>query len=320
MRDGGEVDHPTRDELVAAACWVDVDRVPHQPEMTRYRRQARYHQARWRAEQGHPIGTHPIAGGPGSRLLGSRLPLDYAKRTGANFLTPAVRRAVEHRLAHPQRWQTLAEDRLWADLLSSMPMCFNLFGDLHDDLARADTAVHRWWPSTPGRVAAVNFEWSPGRRQPDYLANQSAFDVAFVLDLPDGGHGVVGVETKYHEHAVVERPPPPERLARYLEVTDRSGVFTAGAGADLVGTPLQQLWLDHLLVLAMLRHPTGRWRSGQFVVVVPAGNLSIIGAADRYRQLLVDDATFRVTTLEELLEGVDDHRLRRQLHARYLWS
>jgi hypothetical protein len=34
--------------------------------------------------------------------------------------------------------------RLWADLLSSVSLGFNLFGDLAGDLGLADRAVHTW--------------------------------------------------------------------------------------------------------------------------------------------------------------------------------
>ena len=47
--------------------------------------------------------------------------------------------------------------------LSSMRMCLNLFGQMWADLTLADKAVHAWWPDAPGKVSAVEFEWSPGR-------------------------------------------------------------------------------------------------------------------------------------------------------------
>ena len=51
--------------------------------MTEFRRRLRYHQARWREANGHPIGTQPIVPRPGKpvRPVGSRLPLDYARET-----------------------------------------------------------------------------------------------------------------------------------------------------------------------------------------------------------------------------------------------
>ncbi len=71
--------------------------------------------------------------------MGSRLEADFAKRTGANFLTTFALASVIHRLDRRQyqKWQAISRERLWCDLLSSMPMCFNLLGPLWaDDEAR----------------------------------------------------------------------------------------------------------------------------------------------------------------------------------------
>jgi hypothetical protein len=94
--------------------------------------------------------------------------------------------------------------------------------------------------------------------------------VAFDIDAADGTRGIIGVETKYHEHAKAEAVPRPEALARYLEVARRSGAFVDGFERLLVGTDLQQIWLDHLLALAMRQHPSGRWSWARFVLVYPA--------------------------------------------------
>lgn len=123
---------PDRPTLEAAHCWERADVVPGRPQMTAFRRRLRYQQAMWREAKGHPIGSQPIvpkADKP-SRPLGSRLPLDYARTTGANFLTGAAHAAVQARLARKESHQMLDAQRLWADLLSSTPMCFNLFGEL----------------------------------------------------------------------------------------------------------------------------------------------------------------------------------------------
>lgn len=149
---------PTRAELEAAECWESVDRVPRDPKMTAFKRRARYEQARWRERNGLPIGSQPMEGGAGSRPLGSRLELTPAKSTGANFISDNALAAAQARLASPERHQTLNPARLWADLLSSMPMCFNLLGDLHADLALADHAAHRWWADLPGTVSEVRCE------------------------------------------------------------------------------------------------------------------------------------------------------------------
>lgn len=284
-----------------AHCWFSVDQVARDPATTAWKRRARWGQAQWRARQGHPVGAHPYGGGAEASVVGSRLELAFAKQSGANFITPGALAAVRARLSTPERFQMIKEDRLWADLLSSMPMCFNLFGDLAGDPAAAQRAVSAWWPDAPRGSVQVRFEHSPGRRDPTFLGNQSAFDVAFEIDAGAGAHAIVGVETKYHEHAKTEAPPKPAVLARYIDVTERSGVFAEGWRERIVGTDLQQIWLDHLLVLSMLQHPSKRWRWGRFVLVYPAGNPSFASAATRYATLLRERSTFAATTIEELL-------------------
>jgi hypothetical protein len=162
--------------------------------MTAFRRRERLRQARWREDRGYPIGHQPIRGGKGARKLGSRMEFIFAVQTGANLVTPNALAAARHRAATRERHRTLYLDRLWADCLSSMPMCFNLFGDLSLDANVADRSVHDWWEDVPGRVSEVRFEWSPGRLDDRYLGNKSAFDVAFILDLPDGRQGVLGID------------------------------------------------------------------------------------------------------------------------------
>ena len=273
--------------------------------MTRFRRMARYHQAGWREANGHPIGTQPIAppDGTRSRPVGSRLPLSYARETGATFLTPGALDAARARTSVIEPNQSIDHQRLWADLLWSPALAFNLFGDLAADPELADRAVHVWWPDARGTVREVRFAHSPGWLDPAYLNSLRAFDAAFVLDLDDGTQGIVGVETKYHERMKSEIPKP-SNLRRYLEVAERSGVFAAGAVETVKGrSDLAVMWLEHLLLLSMLQHPSGAWSWGRYAVVYPAGNPDIAGVCARYQDLLADRSTFSSMTLEELLEA-----------------
>jgi hypothetical protein len=192
---------------------------------------------------------------------------------------------------------------LWADLLSSAAVAFNLFGDLAADLGLADPAVRTWLPDAPGSACEVRFAHSPGRFDPAYLNSLRAFDAAFVLDLGDGAQGIVGVDTKYHERTKAETPKP-SNLRRYLEVAERSGVFEAGATDAVKGrSDLAVMWLEHLLLLSMLQHASGTWNWGRYVVVHPAGNTDFAGACNRYRDLLADQSTFSSMTVEELLDA-----------------
>ncbi|MDP9275515.1 MAG: hypothetical protein M3O99_07985 [Chloroflexota bacterium] len=107
---------------------------------------------------------------------------------------------------------------------------------------------------------------------------------------------------RYHERTKAETPKP-TRLARYDEVTEKAGVFKPGAIDAVNGTDLLVMWLQHLLVLSMLQHPSRAWRWGRFVLVHPAGNTDFADACDRYRGLLKDRSTFYSMTVEELLDA-----------------
>lgn len=288
--------------------------------MTEFRQRLRYWQARWREAAGYPIGTNPIVPKPGkpSRLVGSRLPLDFARETGANFVTRAAREAVGTRTVTTEPHQSFDHQRLWADLLWAPAAAFNLFGDLAADIELADAAIHGWWPDAPGRVTSVRFVHSPGRFDMGFTGNLVDFDVAFYLDIGDGAEGIVGVDVAYHD-STQRQIPKPIRLWRYLEVAERSGLFSPAAIEAVNATRLTSMWLEHLLIQSMIQHPSGRWSWGRYVVVHPEANLDYTEACRRYAGLLSDRNSFTTMTFEDLIgSGALRTRAVGALRRRYL--
>ncbi len=250
------------------------------------------------------------------------MPLDYAIESGANLVTPAALDAARARTSFVEPFQSFDRQRLWADLLSSEALAFNLFGDIASDPPVAGRAiVRRWWPEVRGAVREVRFAHSPGRLDPAWLNSLRAFDAAFVIDLDGGSQGILAVDVKYHEWLKPEIPRP-ENLWRYREVAERSGAFPAKLIDELaVGRryALAVMWLEHLLVLSMLQHPSGAWAAGRYVVLHPAGNVSVMAGVERYRGMLADDSTFLSATLEDLLAAdVLPERAERAVSERYV--
>lgn len=156
----------TVDDLRRHRCHEPAaDHVPGSPEATAFKQRARLQQALWRERNNLLIGMEPIRPSRTrkQRPLGSRIDVLDAYRDESNFIGDPVRRAVSYRVSHPEPHEMLYKDRLYCDLLSSMPMCFNLFGWFHEDPSLATEAVRALWPDAPGRVSAERFEWSPGR-------------------------------------------------------------------------------------------------------------------------------------------------------------
>jgi hypothetical protein len=315
------IEPPTSAELEAALCWDASDLVPRRPAMTAFRQRTRLNQARWREREGHPIGSQPYAPRPGvdPRPVGSRIPLAYGRDTGANCVTTAALEAVKARTAIVEREQSIDHQGLWADLLSSEALVFNLFGNLATDPSRADRLVRAWSPDAPGRVDEVRFLHSPGRLETQWLNSLRQFDAAFVLSREDGSHGIVAVDVTYHERLKSETPKP-ENLWRYREVHERSAAFRPEAFDQVKGrSDLWSPWLEHLLLLSMLQHPGGAWTWGRYVIIHAADNVDMAERSERYGGLLADATTFRSTTLEDVLgTGALSSSAVRALRDRYL--
>lgn len=264
-----------------------------------FQKRARLLQALWRHERLLPAGVRR-SGSP----LGSRLPLPFAQTELCNFLTPNIRRSVQECVDAKSAGsgQLVDLDRLYANLLSSQPLCFNLFGELQADLALASRVFQTLWPERVETVLAIRFEHSPGRGAIAYTADRSAFDVFIEHTHPTGGTGFIGFEVKYHESLKVK---PAEHRARYDEVARTMGCFSESRLPALRRAPLEQIWRDHLLAGAMLA--SGAWASGLYVFLYPDANVHCARAATSYRECLLGGDTFKSLTLERFVDELARH-------------
>jgi hypothetical protein len=206
--------------------------------------------------------------------------------------------------------------RLYSDLLSSMPTCFNLFGPLAVDEQLATAVVHRWFPDlcSSGAHVRLAFEWSPGRRDDRWLGDGTAFDVAIFVDGPQGCT-LIGIETKYHEHPVAERRVKFNRRTnrteersikqRYLDVC-ASLIDEPAVRSDIWATPLEQVWRDHLLALAWQQEQPEQ-RSAHYVLVAPKANPAWAPLADAYLRVVPGaQASFEYRSIDDLLLSAED--------------
>ncbi len=261
-----------------------------------FQRRARLLQAIWREERGLPIGTHR------GKELGSRLDGTHARDSLSNFLTDGVREVVRHAVLGPGRTddQLIDEDRLFSNLLSSQPLCFNLFGELARDLELATRVLREQAPERVARVTEISFEYSPGRGEARFTGDRSAFDVFVTYDSPAGKRGFLGIEVKYHEGL---GDPAASHRPRYDELADSMGCFVADRAA-LKEAPLQQIWRDHLLAGSLVAANLG-YDEGAFVFLAPEGNVACQRAVEGYRKHLTSDATFASWTLEEFVRPLE---------------
>jgi hypothetical protein len=287
----------------------------HEPLDPRFRSAARLLEALWREERGLPIGSHLGEDGR-RRKLGSRIS-QAAGRTGGNFLTPEIAHTARRETAYREIGALIDAERLATNLLSSMPLTFNLLAPWGHSLERASGYLIELLPAFTGSARQL-LEHSPGRGNPKFTADYTAFDAPIRYSDGQGRNGFVAFEIKYSESM---REPMPELKPRHAELSEASGLFTDPAAAGLRTNPLQQFWREHLLAQSMIDNEL--YDEGHLIVIAPALNCHVQDAAEAYQAQLREPqdgkARFANFTLEDVIETIrlSDPAHAEALHRRY---
>ncbi|MEA3309751.1 MAG: hypothetical protein U9Q70_09610 [Chloroflexota bacterium] len=192
--------------------------------------------------------------------------------------------------------------RIFDNLLSSQPLCFNLFAELQQDIDLATAVMRELVPGRIERVTGIAFEYSPGRGDPRYTNDKSAFDAYVAFETPGGGQGFAGIETKYSETLAGSAAP---HRRRYDEVATLMGCFKQKRLRDLRDQPLHQIWRDHLLAGSLRAEDD--YEDGFFVFLYPEGNRRCRNAQLAYQDSLLDNDTFLAWTLEKVTTVIKRH-------------
>jgi hypothetical protein len=163
------------------------------------------------------------------RKLGSRIS-EAAGKGGANFLTPEIAHTARRETAYREVGALINAERLATNLLSSMPLTFNLLAPWGHALERASSYLIELLPAFTGAARQLLFEHSPGRGNPKFTGDFTAFDALIRYTDYHGRNGFVAFEIKYSESM---REPMPELKSRYGELSGASGLFTDPAAAAL---------------------------------------------------------------------------------------
>ena len=256
-----------------------------------------FHQSWYR----HEVLAAPCGTGPkrtDTTYYGNMLSADAAA-AGLNFLTPRIHGLAIRRMA--ERSGAVDSFRLLRNMLSSQPMCFNLLGfvaldhDLGTRLVRSLCGTH------VERVTAVRFEWAPAPKRV-YLNDATAFDAIIEYDSACGP-GFIGIETKLSEPFT----PKVYDKREYRRWMGGDGPWRPDAYPQCSAREHNQLWRDHLLAWALLRHADSKYVRGCLTVIHHEGDRECVEAIGAYRSLLRDDTTFRSFTLDGIVSEWREH-------------
>lgn len=236
------------------------------------------------------------------------------------MLTPEIASLVRRECVYRELGAMIEVDRLRSNLLSSMPLTFNIFAPLKHDLRQATRFMAELFPGLMTEVRAIKFEHSPGRGSTAYTRDYSAFDLCIYGLNATGQRVMVAWEVKYSEGTF---EPTPNRISdRQLAITANSGLYRDAEDPTLFLTPHQQLTRELNLCQAILDH--GDVDIGLFVLASPRLNHLTQAMGESFGQLLnppQDGRTSFVSiTLECVLEalvsiGMVAHA--QALHRRY---
>lgn len=280
----------------------------------RYQAYYRYLQTLWRESKNIPV--KKSEGQSDNEVYGN-----YTSDPEANFMTDGIRSLVNHELAPENKGDRLIEEtRLRSNLLSSQPLCFNLFGELKLNLKKALQFFNTLYDNYFKSIDKIEFEYNPARRDPLLTGDRSAFDVFVEYTSIFGKKGFIGIEVKYSETlnegaATVEDilnkqfcNEPRTRRDRYRELS--KGLFAETSYEELEQLPAFQIWRDHLLAVSMCKAFPEKYDEGVFLFLAPYSNRNCRDGVEKYKNLLFNpemslDSHFCYAWLEEYIETLD---------------
>jgi len=233
--------------------------------------------------------------------LGSWLHPDAVRlQRDLNFLHPAAYQHAEQRSIDVQKeGGSLEPKRLFHNMLSSMPMCFNLFGAMRGEPGFLPV-FQRLFDPRANAILDVVCEWTPAEPD-DRLGDRTAFDAVVFYETADGP-AFFGIETKYTE-PFSRKVYQPSEVNRYREVTHESGWFAAPATAieNLQGPASNQLWRNTMLAARL--EQCGHHGRGSVAVVALADDPGATKACDIVVPALTDSHVdrLRLVTAQEIL-------------------
>lgn len=298
------------------------------PGDTGFAARARLLQSLWREKHGWPMEGaedekhRQSEGAKPKRLYGNKLDPGFARKSGVNFLTPRIRELVRGKISEiRENGGMISEPRIWNNLLSSQPLCFNMFGEMTDDPDLTTRFLEKVLPGTVTRVTRIDFEYSTRRGQPD----RSAFDV-YIEYLSGRNKCFFGIEVKYAESLREETAGIADSIfsnheESYEKLASDSGYFRPGVQNLVRQVPFAQIFRDHLLAHNMSTTDL----PGSFIYLYPYSNAECHAAVTGYSTFLSSQDSevshFRTLDLEaciRALQSIHNVQWTRDLRERYL--
>lgn len=255
-----------------------------------FKRRMRIHQGWWRAfVLGEEEGAHPIRSDQTvcNTIRGGQ-------SSNKNFLTKQTATVVHDTIKdhHDSGYGIIEEDRLYNNLLSSQPLCFNFFAELKNDKAFALKALNELGFQL-SEIKDTIFEYAP---KENYTTDNSAFDVAIEV-ARDNESGLIGLECKYTDTFSAKEYDKPA----YRDIFEKSNVFSEDYDT-YKSSSYNQLFRNQLIAQALLQN-----KKYDFVItgLFCHSDDKAVETGLKFQSMLNGkDEVFKVITYQDFIEAI----------------
>ena len=230
---------------------ITYDLGPQSPSDNPFTAKARMLQSLWCVQNGLEMGI-----GPNKNSVDRRtgLPTYYGniikdgESNGRNFFYPETFEYAKWRVKTKLKDETIDEYRLFNNLMSSMPMAFNLFHPLMmlhaQNPAAVDKMMQHAFPDLPiYKIKEIGLEYIPTPIE-HYTNDKSAMDAFISFYDKEGGEHIIAIETKYTDSLGTNKA---KDITLKTQFAIESGLFTE-EGIHQIKTNCIQIYRNFLLV------------------------------------------------------------------------
>lgn len=259
-----------------------------------FKRKARLHQSTYRANV-LKVGCDEF---------GNMLKEEDAKK-GLNFYNDfSILQAVQ------SRYGVKYDKQLYANMLRSEHITFNLFIPLLSDLEYAKNALNGFVSNSIHTITDIQIAYAPDPAK-DYLDDRTSFDACVMYRLADGGTGILGIEVKYSEQEYPLKKRSKEDIdihnpaSNYWMVSIKSNLFAKADEKKLIHDDFRQMWRNQLLGESIKQVDKIDYFTS--IILYPGGNTHFARVVPAFSSLLKKQGRFKGITYEDFFEALSKH-------------
>jgi len=230
-------------------------------------------------------------------------------KSGLNFISEAAFLFAKQKVLDKQvnNDLTIDEYRLFNNMLSSMPMCFNLFSNLRALLLKDQEATTEIIQSMfrelnwIKKVKYIDVEFIPAPTS-EYTDDRTAFDAMILVEDENGKNGLISIETKYTDQLGSNSSSKKTVKDRII---DENKIFDAELVQSLKANGYPQIHRNYLLTYVFAKKK--KFKHFANVVISPEGDdLSEIEIDELKKHLLQSSSSIMKISLEKMVERAID--------------